>query len=331
MHRGGQQSGRRVAMLAYSGAEVFDFVTVHEVFGVDYAHRFGSWYDTTVCGMQPGPVSLGSGVTVSATHGLESIVDADLVVIPGWADNRQRPPDELLDAITYAYAAGAELMSVCTGAFVLGHTGLLDGRRVTTHWSVAGALARAFPRAIVEPRALFVDDDRLLSSAGMSAGIDLALHVVRRDYGAAVATALARRLVVSAYRTGGQAQFVDVTMLPDAADPLPGLLDWMRAHLDEQQSLSDLAARVHVSPRTLTRRFLALTGTTPHQWLIRERLQAVQHLLEVSNEPIERIARRTGFPSATNMRQLFRRHLGTAPQSYRTAYRTRRSADPQAC
>jgi AraC family transcriptional activator FtrA len=196
---------------------------------------------------------------------------------------------------------------------------------------MAGRLARAFPLAVVEPRALFVDDGTLLSSAGMSAGIDLALHVVRRDFGADVATALAKRLVVSAYRTGGQAQYVDVSAAPDAADPLPGLLDWMRAHLDEQQPLADLAARVHVSPRTLTRRFLALTGRTPHQWLIRERLIAVQRLLEVSNEPIERIARRTGFPSVTNMRQLFRRHVGTAPQTYRTAHRTRSAADPQAC
>ncbi|MGZ4592399.1 MAG: GlxA family transcriptional regulator [Actinomycetes bacterium] len=318
----------RVAMLAYRGAVAFDLVTVSEVFGADHAPQSGGWYDTRVCAAQPGPVPLGAGLTVTATHDLDAVADSGLVVVPGWADETSQPPRRLLQALRAAYAAGSRIMSVCTGAFVLGHAGLLDGRRATTHWSSTAQLARMFPDALVEPSALFVDDGQILTSAGMTAGIDLALHVVRTDFGPHVAAALARRLVVSAYRAGGQGHVVDVVALPDAEDPLPSLLDWMRAHLCEPQPLTMLAARVHMSPRTLTRRFLAVTGTTPHQWLIRERLLAVQRLLEVSNEPIERIARRTGFPSSTNMRQLFRRHVGIAPQSYRTAHRSR---DPYAC
>jgi AraC family transcriptional activator FtrA len=300
-------------------------VTVAEIFLVDFSDRFGDWYDTTVCAERVGPVELGGGVTLSATADYETAMLADLVVVPGWS--LETPPHAtLVSAVRRASDAGARIMSICTGAFVLGHAGLLDGRRATTHWAEASELARRFPLATIEPRALFIDAGPVLTSAGMSAGIDLALHVVRGDYGVAAANALASRLVLPAYRSGGQAQFVDFPLTPAADDPVPDLLEWLRTHLDQPHHLADLAARVHVSPRTLTRRFQSVTGTTPQQWLTRERVVAAQRLLEDSDRSVEQIARRIGFSSAAHLRQLFRRHVGSSPREYRAAFQARRAA-----
>jgi AraC family transcriptional regulator, transcriptional activator FtrA len=313
----------RVAMLAYDGAGSFDYVTVYEIFGVDYSHRFGSWYRTITCAQTPGSVRLDGGVAVDAPYGLDKAVEADLVVVPGWTKEDEVPPRPLLTTLCRAHERGARIMSICTGAFMIGYAGLLDHRRVTTHWSTAGALATLFPKAKVDPRALFVDDRGILTAAGMSAGMDLALHIVRNDFGADAAAALARHLVLAGYRSGGQSQFVDFPLDPDPGDPLPELLDWMRQNLDQRWPLSSLGDRVHMSPRTVTRRFKRLTGTSPHQWLLRERLLAAQRLLESGDEPIERIAIRTGMGSATNLRQAFHRELGTSPQAYRSHHRAR--------
>ncbi|SCF07729.1 transcriptional regulator, AraC family with amidase-like domain [Micromonospora viridifaciens] len=319
--------GPDVAMLAYAGAGSFDYVTVNEIFGVDYSPRFGSWYRTRTCGVAPGPVDLDGGVTVRAAYGLDAAERADLLIVPGWTKEQEAPPQALLTTLRRAYRRGARIMSICTGAFVLGHAGLLDHRRVTTHWAKAPLLAALFPAATVDPRALFVDDHRVLTAAGMSAGMDLALHVVRGDFGADAAATIARRLVLAGYRSGGQAQFVDSPLGADPADPLPDLLDWMRRHLAQRRSLGSLAARVHMSPRTLARRFQRLTGMSPHQWLMRERILAAQRLLETGDESVEQIAARTGIGSASNLRHSFRRELGVSPQAYRTTFRSRRNAD----
>lgn len=313
----------RVAMLAYVGAGSFDYVTVNEIFGVDYSERFGSWYRTRTCAITPGPVELDGGVTVYAPCGLDEAQEADLVVVPGWTMERDVPPEPLLTTLRRAHKRGARIMSICTGAFVLGHAGLLDHRRVTTHWSTAALLASLFPAAQVDPRPLFIDDRRILTAAGMSAGIDLALHVVRGDFGADAAAALSRRLVIAGYRSGGQSQFVDFPLDPDPSDPLPDLLEWMRQHLDQRWTLRSLGERVHMSPRTLTRHFKRLTGASPHQWITRERLHAAQRLLEGSDEPVDKIATRTGMGSATNLRQTFHRELGIPPQAYRSRFRSR--------
>lgn len=315
--------GPTVAMLAYPGAGSFDFVTVNEIFGVDYSARFGSWYRTRTCAAVPGQVELDGGVTVHAPYGLDAAEAADLLVVPGWTKEHEVPPRPLLTTVRRAHDRGARVMSVCTGAFLLGHAGLLDHRRVTTHWSTAPLLASLFPAARVDPRALFVDDRGVLTAAGMSAGIDLALHVVRGDFGADAAAALARRLVLAGHRSGGQAQFVDVPLDPDPGDPVPELLDWMRRHLDQPWSLTALGARAHMSPRTLARRFHRLTGMSPHRWLTRERVLAAQRLLETGDDSVERIARRTGLGSAANLRQTFRRELGVSPQAYRARFRSR--------
>jgi AraC family transcriptional activator FtrA len=315
--------GPRVALLAYPGAGGFDYVTVNEIFGVDYSNRFGSWYQTRTCALSPGNVELDTGVSVHAPYSLDEAERADLVVVPGWTAEHEVPPEPLLTTLRRAHQQGARIMSICTGAFILGHAGLLNHRRATTHWSTAELLASLFPAAQVDPRPLFVDDSGILTAAGMSAGMDLALHVVRGDFGADAAATLARRLVLAGYRSGGQAQFVDFLLNPDPDDPLPELLDWMRQHLDQRWSLRSLSARVHMSPRTLTRHFQRITGTTPHQWITRERLLTAQRLLEAGDEPIEKIAARTGMGSAANLRQTFRRELGIPPQVYRTTFRSR--------
>lgn len=317
--------GPSVAMLVYEGAGSFDYVTVNEIFGVDYSYRFGSWYRTRTCAPVPGPVELDGGVTVSAPNGLTEADTADLLVVPGWTREREAPPAALLATLRHAHRRGARIMSICTGAFILGYAGLLDHRRATTHWAMAPLLASMFPAATVDPRALFVDDRRVLTAAGMSAGIDLALHVVRGDFGADAAATLARRMVLAGYRSGGQAQFVDSPLAPEPDDPLPDLLDWLRRHLDQRWSLPDLGERVHMSPRTLSRRFRRLTGMSPHQWLTRERVLAAQRLLEAGDEPVDRIAARTGIGSATNLRHTFRRELGISPQAYRMKFRAGRT------
>ncbi|MGI5239366.1 GlxA family transcriptional regulator [Dactylosporangium sp. CA-139066] len=314
-------------MLLYTGAGSFDYITVNEIFGIDYSDRFGSWYQTKNCAVMPGRVELDSGVSVHAPYALEEAERADLLIVPGWIPEKDSPPPALLTTLRRAYRRGARLMSICTGAFILGHAGLLDHRRVTTHWSTAGLLASLFPTATVDSRALFIDDHRILTAAGMSAGIDLALHVVRGDFGADAAATLARRMVLAGYRSGGQAQFVDIPLSPDPGDPLPDLLDWMRQHLDQRWSLRSMGAQMHMSPRTLTRRFQRLTGTTPQQWLTRERILAAQRLLEAGDEPIARIAALTGIGSASNLRQIFRREVGISAQQYRAKFRSHRTAN----
>ncbi|MGK5740291.1 helix-turn-helix domain-containing protein [Micromonospora sp. URMC 103] len=315
--------GPAVAMLAYPGAGSFDYVTVNEIFGVDHSKRFGTWYRSRTCAPTPGQVDLDGGVSVHAPYGLDETEGAELLIVPGWTREREVPPRPLLAALRRAHRRGARIMSVCTGAFVLGHAGLLDHRRVTTHWSAARLLASLFPAATVDPRALFVDDRGVLTAAGMSAGVDLALHVVRGDFGADAAAALARRMVLAGYRGGSQAQFVDVPLAPDPGDPLPELLDWVRQHLDQRWSLGSLGERVHMSPRTLARHFHRLTGTSPHRWLTRERVLAAQRLLEIGDEPMDRVAARTGLGSVTNLRQTFRRELGVSPRAYRARFRSR--------
>lgn len=317
--------GPSVAMLAYAGAGSFDYVTVNEIFGVDYSHRFGSWYRARTCAIEAGQIGLDDGVTVSAPYGLAEAEAADLLVVPGWTREHEVPPRPLLATLRRAHRRGARIMSICTGAFILGHAGLLDHRRVTTHWAAAPLLASLFPAATVDPRALFIDDRGVLTAAGMSAGMDLALHMVRGDYGADAAAALARRLVLAGYRSGGQAQFVESPLSPDPGDPLPELLDWMRGHLDQPLSLRSLGERVHMSPRTLARHFHRLTGMSAHQWLTRERVLAAQRMLEAGDEPIGRIAARTGIGSTANLRHTFRRELGISPQAYRARFRARRT------
>ena len=314
----------RVATLVFDHVPPFELGVVCEIFGLPRPEIVDPWpYEHRVCSPDGPTVTTGAGFALSGVEPISALDRADTIVIPSWAGLEQRAPSaDVVAALRRAHHRGARLMSVCSGAFLLAHAGLLDDRRATTHWMYADRLANAFPRVKVDPDVLYVDEGTLLTSAGTAAGIDLGLHVVRLDHGAAVANAIARRMVVPPHRDGGQAQFVEAAVVEDdAADPLAATLDWALEHLDEPLPVEVLARRALMSPRTFARRFRAATGTTPLQWLLRQRLLRAQLLLETSDLPVDVIAHRCGFGSAAVLRTHFRRSLDTNPVSYRRTFR----------
>ncbi|MGW0041172.1 helix-turn-helix domain-containing protein [Rhodococcus sp. NPDC003348] len=310
-----------VAVLVVDRISMFEFGTVCEVFGLDRTAFGVPAIDFRVCGTTPGaPLTTTSpGVTLTATRGLDGLVGADLVVIPAFADHSGYP-DAVIGAVRAAADAGATILTVCSGSFLAGAAGLLDGRTCTTHWSHADELARAFPATIVDPDVLFVDEGPLVTSAGTAAGIDACLHVVRRELGTAVANTIARRMVVAPQRDGGQRQFIERPVPVCAADGIAETLSWMTEHLDEQHTVESLAARAAMSSRTFARRFAAETGSTPVKWLTAQRVLLAQQLLEQSDDGLEQIARRCGFSSAALLRHHFHRRLGLAPADYRRRF-----------
>lgn len=311
----------RVVTLVGPRVSMFELAVPCEVFGVDRSDLADPWYRHRVAAFVPGPHTTPEGVVVDTPYGLEQLAEADTVVIPA-PSYAGPPPEDLLEALRAAHARGARLLSVCTGAFLLAATGLLDGKRATTHWMYAAELGRRFPLVKVDPKVLYIDEGDVMTSAGTAAGIDLMLHVVRLDHGADVANAVARRMVVPPHRDGGQAQFVDLPIPdPERDEPLAGLLGWMLEHVDEDLSVAQLARRAGMSPRTFARRFRALTGATPHQWLLSQRILLAQRLLETTDEPVERVARRCGFGTAAGLRQHFGRAVSSSPQAYRRAFR----------
>ena len=301
---------------------MFELSVACEIFGLDRRELADPWYEHRVASAGGSPHRSPEGVIVEAPYGLDELERADTIVLPA-RSFLGVPPAEVLDGLRAAHARGARLLSVCTGAFVLAAAGLLDGRRATTHWMWAGELARSYPQINVDAKVLYVDaGDGVFTSAGSAAGIDLMLHVVRLDHGAEVANAVARRLVVPPHRDGGQAQFVDLPMpAPGGDEPLSSVLGWMLEHLDDDLSVEQLARRARTSPRTFARRFRAVTGTTPHQWLLRQRVLRAQQLLETTDEPVERVAQRCGFGSAAGLRQHFGRTMSASPLAYRRAFR----------
>ena len=313
-----------VATVVPSHVSMFELAVACEVFGLDRSELVDPWYRHLVCAGGAPPLRTPEGITVDAPHGLDAVAEADTVLIPGWPYQRCPPTAELLDAVRTAHERGARLLSVCTGAFVLAAAGLLDGRPATTHWMHAAELARRHPRVKVDPRVLYVDaGNNILTSAGTAAGIDLCLHVVRADHGAEVANAVARRMVVPPHRDGGQAQFVDLPVAAaDGDDPLSATLEWMVEHLDLPLSVDQLARRAAMSPRTFARRFRAATGTTPHRWILGQRLLLAQRLLETTDEPVAWVAARCGFTSTAGLRVHFQRELGASPVAYRNAFRS---------
>lgn len=311
---------RDVAVLALDGVAPFELGVLCEVFGVDRTGQGLPGYDFAVCGRRPGPVRTSVGFGLQVPHGLDRAARADLVAVPAMGTDRAWPP-EVLDTLRAAVARGARVLSVCSGAFVLGAAGLLDGRRCTTHWMYAAELARRHPAAVVDPDVLYVDADPVLTSAGTAAGIDLCLHLVRREHGPRVANALARRMVVPPHRDGGQAQYVEMPVPAAQGDVLGDVLTWMATHLDADLTVESLAARAHLSPRTFARRFRAETGTTPYHWLTGQRVLRAQRLLEETDLPVEVVAQRAGFGTAAVLRHHFARWCGTTPQRYRRTFR----------
>ena len=311
-----------VAAVVDQGALTFDLAIPCEVFGVDRSDIVEPWYEFLLVGAGGGRVRTQTGFVIEAPHGLEELERAATIVVPGWSDPDDEPSDALKESLVAAYERGARLVSLCTGAFVLAATGLLDDRRATTHWLYAERLRRRYPRVRLDPDVLYVVDGRLMSSAGTAAGIDLCLHLVALDHGIDVAAAVARRLVMPLFRSGGQAQYVDAPIVSDG-NGLSALLDWGRANLDAGVTVDDLAARGAMSPRTLTRRFRSAVGMPPGEWLKRERLRLTQRLLEGTDEPIDVVARRAGYDAAVTMRAQFAARLHTSPRAYRQTFRGR--------
>jgi AraC family transcriptional regulator, transcriptional activator FtrA len=314
-----------VAAVVGSQAAPFELGVAHEVFGLDRSEYADPWYRFRVIGAFGSTIPVTNGDwAITTPYTLDDLAEAETVIVPVWPRRDDPPPAELLDALRAVHARGGRLVSVCSGAFLLAHAGLLDGRRATTHWLYTGELAERFPRVEVDQNVLFVDSgEGVYTSAGTAAGIDLCLHIVRLDHGAEVANKVARRMVVPPQRDGGQAQFVDAPV-PDVLndDPIARTIDWVIAHLDEPLTVDDLANRAMLSPRSFARRFRAATGTTPMQWLLRQRVLHAQRLLETSSLSVERVAEQCGFGTATALRVHFRRLVGTTPVAYRRAFGT---------
>jgi AraC family transcriptional regulator, transcriptional activator FtrA len=315
-----------VAIVVSDGVTLFELGVACEVFGGDWSAMFGvPWYRSFVCAITPGPVTVDAGFQMLAADGVERIRDADTVIVPP-AVPYDRVPAGIPEVLRQAHARGSRIVSLCAGAFALAAAGLLDGRRATTHWTECDGLARRYPKVTVDPEVLFVDEGDVLTSAGSAASIDLCLHVVRQDYGTEIATPLARQLVVPRQRDGGQAQYIDAPMPElDSSSLFAGTVRWLQEHLDEPITVEDLAARSAMSPRTFARRFLASTGTTPYRWLLRERVQLAQRLLEMSELPIDSVAEKSGFSTAANLRKHFSRAVRTSPQAYRRTFQDRRA------
>jgi len=312
-----------VAALAYDGLCTFEFGCVVEMFSLERPELGVDWYRFAVCAVERGPIRAAGGIQVVASHGLAMLARADTIVVPGWRNADEPPPEPLLRALRRAHARGARLASICSGVFVLAATGLLDGKAATTHWRYADKLRERHPTIDVRTNELYVDEGDILTSAGSAAGLDMLLHLVRRDHGAKVANQVAQRLVIAPHRLGDQAQFVPRPMPVDDAARLSRLMDWVRAHPAQPHTPASLAARAAMSVRTLQRQFQETAGLTPLEWVTRERVAAARELLESSRRPMADIAERTGFGSEESFRRHFRIVTGVSPATYRRQFAVR--------
>jgi transcriptional regulator GlxA family with amidase domain len=305
-----------VTVLALADVVAFDLSTPAQVFGNEPGR-----YAFTACGVRAGRVPSTTGFAIDVPRGLDAVAEADTVLVPGLRPPQWPPPAAALDALRAAHARGARVASICTGAFVLAQAGLLDGRRATTHWAHAERLARRYPAVTVDPGVLYVDEGDVLTSAGVAAGIDLCLHLVRRDHGAEVANAVARRIVVAPHRDGGQAQFVEAPLPPASDRGLQATRAWAAQRLRDPLTVAALGRHAACSERTFARRFRAETGTTPLQWLLGQRVLHARRLLEATDLPVEHVADEAGFGTAASLRSHFRRATATTPLAYRRTFR----------
>jgi transcriptional regulator GlxA family with amidase domain len=321
---------KNVAAVVLDGFSPFELSLTYEVFGVDRSDGGLPPYEFAMVAAEPGPLRGDAGFTIDGAAGLDRLERADLVVVVPADEHvgrgpRQDVPPELLSALRRTVRRGARVLSVCSGAFVLGAAGLLDGRRCTTHWRYARDLARRHPAATVDPAVLYVDADPVITSAGSAAGIDACLYLIRKEQGANVANGIARRMVVPPHRDGGQAQYLERPLPDGPADTLAGILSWMERNLDQPMTVAGLAERAHMSDRTFARRFRQETGTTPKRWLTGQRVLLAQELLEHTDEGVDTVAARTGFGSAAVLRHHFHSCRDITPDAYRRTFRGRES------
>ena len=315
----------KVVLLAIPGVAPFEFGTVCEVFGIDRAEHGGPTFDFSIVTAVPGPVRTSLGYDMIITDGLEKAADADLIAVPAHMIDDDVQP-EVIRLLHEAAERGAWILSICSGAFTLAKAGLLSGRSATTHWMHAERLAADFPDITVDPDVLFVEDGRIITSAGTASGIDACLHLVRTELGASAANVVARRMVVPPQRAGGQSQYIAAPVKECSSDSFAEVTAWMLEHLEQELTIDELARKALMSPRTFARRFKADLGTTPGAWLNRQRLLRAQQLLEESGSGLDAIAAESGFGTAAVMRHHFAKTLDTTPAAYRRTFSVRASA-----
>jgi len=313
----------RVVALAYDGLCTFEFGCTVELFALNRPELGVAWYEFAVCAAERGPLRAAGGIEVRVPNSLALLDTADTIVIPGWRDADAMPSPALVKKIRAAYDRGARFCTICSGVFVLAAAGILEGKSVTTHWRYAAKLKQRYPGITVEPNALYVDEGQILTSAGSAAGLDMLLHLVRRDYGAKVANLVAQRLVIPPHREGGQAQYLPRPIPNDERHRLSKLLDWLRAHLAKPHTLTALARRAAMSPRTLQRQFRETVGLAPYEWIVRERVALAKDFLQSSRQSLPRVAEAVGFRSQETFRRHFRRLAGLSPIAYRRQFALR--------
>ncbi len=317
---------KRVALLVLNDVVPFDLGAPFDIFSRARLPSGEAAYEVRVCG--PSQRIRSTGFQLQLNHGLEALDSADTIIVPGLSDLDRPIPRSVVAALRAAAERGVQIASICTGAFVLAATGMLSGLRATTHWLAADRLAEQYPAIDVDPAVLFVDNGQLLTSAGAAAGIDLCLHIVRRDYGAAVAAQIARLTVVPLERDGGQAQFI-ARPLPASDDAsLAAVLDWMHAHLDRDLSIDEIAKHSGMSTRSLSRKFREQMGTTPAAWVRQARIREAQRLLESGADNIDRVAALVGFRSTQTFRAQFSQIVGKSPTDYRRMFRAPATLGP---
>ncbi len=316
-----------VAVLAYDDLCTFEFGIAVEIFGLPRPEFDFAWYRHLIVAVDRGPMRALGGFQIIADAGPEALAEARTIIVPGWRNREEPPPEELIQALRAAHARGARLLSICSGVFVIAATGLLDGKRATTHWRYTDELAQRFPDIVVDPAVLYVDSGQVITSAGSAAGIDACLHLVGRDFGSLIANSVARRLVMPPQRSGGQAQFILAPVAQTSQDDLSTVLEWARQHLHEPLSVRRLASRALMSERTFLRRFTEATGMAPKAWLQQARMSQARDLLEGTSLTGEQIAEQCGFSSAESFRVAFRKIVGLAPSYYRERFGHRRAPD----
>jgi AraC family transcriptional activator FtrA len=317
-----------VVALAYDGLCAFEFSCTAEVFGLPRPEMGPGWYRFETCSVKGRQVRGQYGLTMDVDGDMNRLASAGAVMIPGWQGIDIPVPASVIEALRKAHSRGARLLSICSGSFVLAATGLLDGKRATTHWRYAEALQRRYPQILVDPAVLYVDEGQILTSAGSAAGLDLCLHLIRRDYGPAAANQVARRLVIPPHRDGGQAQFLERPVDVRERGSLAALMDKLGSRLHKPLSITDLARLAAMSERTFMRRFRAATGMTPGEWIIRARVDRARELLESSALRMDQVATRAGLGTPATLRHHFYRKVGVSPAEYRKRFSqsTRRAA-----
>ncbi len=308
-----------VCLLAYDGLCAFEYGIGLEVFGLPRP-EFEQWYKLTTVAAEPGPLRAIGGIQVMAEANLERLSKADVILVPGWRDAHALVPQDLITALRTAHRNGARIASICSGAFVLAAAGLLDGKRATTHWRYASILARKYPDIQVEPDVLYIEDQSILTSAGSAAGLDLCLHIVRQDYGAAMANTVARRLVLPAHRDGGQQQFLAAPVSHERGGRIAPLLDLIRKKPDQEWTVPEMAGVAGLTPRTFVRKFRETTGHTPLAWLTATRVSHAADLLETTDIALNSVSKLSGFGSSETFRREFRKRRGTSPSQYRNMF-----------